>query len=178
LPSELEIRDARPEDAERIAEINAAGWRNAYVGMIESDRLEAIDVAEWARTIRENLERLSEGSFSIVAVTDGEIAGSAYVVSPTGDDDLGPEFSELVAIYVDPADWRKGVGTALLDAAQDRAVRSGSTQMSLWTLTENAPAQAFYEHHGWRRDGSEGIHPVAKAPAIRMRRPLPPTASG
>ena len=178
MPSELEIRDARPEDAERIAEINAAGWRTAYVGMIESDRLDAIDIAEWARTIRENLQRLSKGSFSIVAVVDGEIAGSAYVVSPSSDDDLGPEYSELVAIYVDPGNWRHGIGTALLDAAQARAARSGSTQMSLWTLTENAPAQAFYEHHGWRRDGSKEIHPVAKAPAIRMRRPLPPTSSG
>ena len=45
--------------------------------------------------------------------------------------------------------------------------------MSLRTLTKNAPAQAFCERHGWRRDGSEQIHPIAKAPTIRMRRPLP-----
>jgi GNAT superfamily N-acetyltransferase len=172
LPEELQIRDARPADAERIAEINADGWREAYVGMIEDERLASIDIEEWARTIRGNLDQLSEGSFSLVAERDGEIAGSSFVVSPPRDEDLGPEFAELVAIYVDPGSWRQGIGTALLEAAQARAASSGCSEMSLWTLTENAPAQAFYERHGWRPDGSEEIHPIAKAPAIRMRRPL------
>jgi GNAT superfamily N-acetyltransferase len=171
--AELEIRDAKPADAERIAEINADGWRAAYVGMIDDDRLASIDVEEWASTIRGNLEELAEGSFSMVAEREGEIAGSCYVVSPPRDEDLGSEFAELVAIYVDPRNWREGVGTALLEAAQARAARSGRTEMSLWTLTKNAPAQAFYERHGWRPDGSEEIHPVAKVPAIRMRCPLP-----
>ncbi|HSD25421.1 MAG TPA: GNAT family N-acetyltransferase [Solirubrobacterales bacterium] len=167
------IRDAKPSDAERIAEINAAGWRAAYVGMIDDERLAAIDAGEWARTIRGNLERLSEGSFSLVAIEGSEIAGSCFVVSPPRDDDLGPEFAELVAIYVHPASWRTGIGSALLGAAQARAAGSGSTSMSLWTLTKNAPAQAFYERHGWRRDGAEQVHPIAEAPAIRMRRRLP-----
>jgi GNAT superfamily N-acetyltransferase len=172
-PGELEIRDARPGDADRVAEINAEGWRAAYVGMIEDERLASIDVDEWARTIRENLENLTEGSFSLVASRDGEIGGSCYVVSPPRDDDLGAEVAELVAIYVDPESWREAIGSALLIAAQERAGEAGATEMSLWTLTENAPAQAFYESHGWRRDGSEEIHPIAEAPAIRMRRPLP-----
>jgi GNAT superfamily N-acetyltransferase len=173
LAGELEIRDARPADAARIAEINADGWRAAYAGMIDDDRLASIDVEEWARTVRGNLDQLAEGSFSLVAERDGEIAGSCFVVSPPRDEDLGPGFAELVAIYVDPRSWRQGVGTALLEAAHARAASSGSTEMSLWTLTKNAPAQAFYERHGWRPDGSEEVHPVAKAPAIRMRRPLP-----
>lgn len=172
-PGGLEIRDARPGDADRVAQINADGWRTAYVGMIEDERLASIDVEEWSRTIRENLENLPAGSFSLVASRDGAIAGSCYVVSPSRDDDLGPEVAELVAIYVDPGSWREGIGSALLIAAQDRAAGAGASEMSLWTLTGNAPAQAFYERHGWRRDGSEEIHPIAEAPAVRMRRPLP-----
>jgi GNAT superfamily N-acetyltransferase len=172
LAAEVEIRDATPADAERIAEINADGWRVAYVGMIDDERFASIDLEEWARTIRTNLEKLAEGSFSTVAVSQGEIVGNSFVASPPRDEDLGPEFSELVALYVDPEHWRRGVGSALLEAAQARAARSGATEMSLWTLTENAPAQAFYERHGWRPDGSEEIHPIARAPAIRMRRSL------
>jgi GNAT superfamily N-acetyltransferase len=141
--------------------------------MIEDERLASIDVDEWARTIRTNLDQLAEGSFSLVAGREGEVAGSCFVVSPPRDEDLGPEVAELVAIYVDPGSWREGIGGALLIAAQDRAAAEGATEMSLWTLTKNAPAQAFYERHGWRRDGSEQIHPIAKAPTIRMRRPLP-----
>jgi ribosomal protein S18 acetylase RimI-like enzyme len=172
LPGEIEIRDAEPADAERIAEINAEGWRTAYVGMIEEDRLAAIDVGDWARTIRSNLAELSEGSFSIVALREGEISGSSFVLSPPRDDDLGPEYAELVAIYVHPEHWREGIGSALLDASQARTAANGNTAMSLWTLTENEPAQAFYERHGWSRDGAEEVHPIVEAPAIRMRRPL------
>jgi GNAT superfamily N-acetyltransferase len=74
---------------------------------------------------------------------------------------------------VNPESWREGIGSALLDASEARATGNGCSEMSLWTLTENAPAQAFYERHGWRRDGTEQVHPVAKAPAIRMHRRLP-----
>jgi GNAT superfamily N-acetyltransferase len=173
LAADLEIRDARPADAERIAEINAAGWRTAYMGIIKPERLAAIPVEDWARTIRDNLEDLAEGSFSMVAERGGEIVGSCFVVSPPRDEDLGAELAELVAIYVDPGSWRQGIGTALLEAAQARAASSACSEMSLWTLTENTPAQEFYERHGWRRDGAGQFHPDAKAPAIRMRRPLP-----
>jgi hypothetical protein len=36
---------------------------------------------------------------------------------------------------------------------------------------ENAPAIAFYERHGWSRDGEEKVHPRAQAVAIRFRHP-------
>jgi GNAT superfamily N-acetyltransferase len=173
LAVEVEIRDAEPGDAERIAEINAEGWRTAYAGIIEADRLAALPVKAWVRDIRANLEGSSEGTFSLVALIDAEVTGSCFVASPARDGDLGPEVSELVAIYVHPGRWRQGIGSALLREAHSRAARSGSTELSLWTFRDNVGAQTFYEHHGWRRDGAEQIHPGAKVPAIRMRRPLP-----
>jgi GNAT superfamily N-acetyltransferase len=169
----VEIRDATPADAEAIAAINAAGWRAAYRGIIEPDRLAGIPVAAWAREIARNLEALPPGAFSLVAEAEGVLAGSCFVTVPARDGDLGPEIGELVAIYVDPPRWRTGIGTALLGEAIPRAADQGLAALSLWTLTENAPAQAFYERHGFRPDGSEQIRPVARAPAIRMRRPVP-----
>jgi GNAT superfamily N-acetyltransferase len=168
----IEVREARPEDAEAIAEVNAAGWRAAYKGIVAADRLAGIPVKAWAREIRWNLERLAEGSFSLVAELDGAFAGSIFVVAPARDGDLGPEVAELVSIYVDPMVWGRGVGTALITKACERAVGQGISEMSLWTLTENHRALSFYEHMGWRADGNEQMHPVARAPALRMRRPL------
>jgi ribosomal protein S18 acetylase RimI-like enzyme len=49
-------------------------------------------------------------------------------------------------------------------------VMSRST-MSL-VRTENAPAVALYERHGWRRDGAEKIHARSGEPAVRFRRPV------
>lgn len=169
----IEIREATPADAETIAAINSAGWRAAYRGIIEPDRLAGIPVAAWTREIAGNLKAMSPGAFSLVAEADGVLAGSCFVTVPARDGDLGPEIAELVAIYVDPPRWRTGIGSALLGEAIPRAARQGLAALSLWTLKENLPAQAFYERHGFRPDGSEQVHPVARAPAIRMRRPLP-----
>lgn len=168
----LRIRDATPEDAERIAEINAAGWRQAYRGIVDPDRLDAISTSAWAREIRANLGDLAGGSFSLVAEDDEGIAGSCFVVAPSRDGDLGPEVAELAAIYVEPARWRRGVGRALIAAALGRATGNGFREMSLWTLAENDRAFAFYEALGWSRDGSERIHPRAGAATARMRRAL------
>jgi GNAT superfamily N-acetyltransferase len=169
----LEIRDAAPEDADAIAEINAAGWQAAYVGLIERARLANLPVKAWAREIRGNLEELSAGSFSLVAEVDGRIAGSCFVTATARDGDLPDEVAELVAIYVDPPRWRQGIGTALLRESLARTARQGKAEISLWTLSGNDAAQAFYERHGFEPDGAEQIHPVARAPALRMRRPLP-----
>jgi GNAT superfamily N-acetyltransferase len=169
----VEIRDATPADAEQIAAINAAGWRTAYRGIIEPDRLAGLPVAAWAREIARNLEELPPGAFCLAAEVDGDLAGSCFVTVPARDGDLGPEVGELVAIYVDPPRWRTGIGSALIEAAIARAAAVGLTELSLWTLTENLPARAFYEHHHFRPDGREQVHPVARAPALRMRRAVP-----
>jgi len=168
----LEIRDAAPGDADAIAEINAAGWRAAYVGLIDRDRLEHLPVKAWAREIRANLEQLSPDSFSLVAELDGVIAGSCFVMGAARDGDLLDQVAELVAIYIDPPRWRQGIGTALLHEALDRCGREGKEEISLWTLSGNRAAQVFYERHGFKPDGTEQVHPVARAPALRMRRPL------
>jgi GNAT superfamily N-acetyltransferase len=167
------VRDAAPDDADAIAEVNAAGWRTAYVGLIDRDRLAGLPVKAWAREIRANLKNLSPGSFSLVAEVEGRIAGSCFVMGTARDGDLPEEVAELVAIYVDPPRWRHGIGSVLLQEALERCARVGKSEISLWTLSGNRLAQAFYEHHGFERDGTEQVHPVARAPAIRMRRRLP-----
>ncbi|HKH22534.1 MAG TPA: GNAT family N-acetyltransferase [Solirubrobacterales bacterium] len=167
-----QIRDATPDDAEAIANINAAGWRAAYVGLIDRDRLANLPVKVWVREIKVNLTELSPDSFSIVAETEGRVSGSCFVLGTARDGDLPDDVAELVAIYVDPHRWRQGVGTALLREAMERCRREGRSEMSLWTLSGNHGAQAFYERHGFEPDGNEQIHPLARAPALRMRRPL------
>ena len=51
---------------------------------------------------------------------------------------------EIEHLYVDPAAWRAGVGTALLDRAKER--RPGGFR--LWAFQRNAMARAFYRKHG------------------------------
>ena len=46
--------------------------------------------------------------------------------------------------------WRRrGVGTALMDAAEDWAAAQGINMIYLETAEDNSPAQAFYEKRGY-----------------------------
>lgn len=171
----LRIRETDPEDAEAIAALLAAGWRVAYRGIIDQDRLDHLPVKQWARDIRGNLEELTADSLSLVAELDeleGKLAGSCFVIAPARDGDLGPDTAELAAIYVEPALWRRGIGGELFTRARDHCTARGHSQMALWTFEANQRAIDFYESLGWRRDGSRQIHPVGKVPAVRMRYPL------
>jgi ribosomal protein S18 acetylase RimI-like enzyme len=78
--------------------------------------------------------------------------------------------AELVAIYVDPDQWRSGAGTALMDAAAQRLAGLPYSEVVLWTFAGNHRAIAFYERHGWRADGAEKIHARSDSRAVRYRR--------
>lgn len=73
---------------------------------------------------------------------------------------LYPAFSSLTLkkslilndLFVDPTYREKGVGAALLKAAQDYSKESGSEGLSLQTSVTNRKAQALYEKCGWVKD--------------------------
>lgn len=58
----------------------------------------------------------------------------------------------LSDLFVLPAARRKGLGRALLLAAEDLARLHGKARMDLTTARTNARAQALYESLGWVRD--------------------------
>ena len=51
---------------------------------------------------------------------------------------------EVEHLYIDPAAWRKGAGSALLDRAKKRRPDG----FRLWTFQRNAMGRAFYRKHG------------------------------
>ena len=169
----IEVREATPEDTEAIVSVTAAGWREAYRGIVKPERLADLPIERWQHEVGVGLRRPVDDAFSYVAEVDGEFAGYCYVAAPTREPDLSPEVAELGAMYVDPSHWRQGIGHALMEAALERLSKLPYREAILWTFEENERAVAFYERHGWKKDGGEKIHQRSGEPAIRMRRPLP-----
>jgi GNAT superfamily N-acetyltransferase len=105
------------------------------------------------------LEQITDGR-TIVAENVGELLGFAVVLRRDDGD------AELDGLFVDPAQWRHGVGRALLEHAERIATREGAT--TLW-VTANTRALGFY--------GACGFVTVGEAatrfrPAPRMRKTI------
>jgi ribosomal protein S18 acetylase RimI-like enzyme len=117
------VRDFAPHDAEACARIFDRGW---HAGHPYAPR--AIDGVAFMMETKD--ERL------LVAESGGAVVGFVSLYEPQ---------SFIHHLYVDPTQARRGVGSALLGAALDRA----GGRASLRCQTRNEGALAFYRRHGF-----------------------------
>ncbi len=130
------IRPARATDAERVAAIWEAGWREVHPGEVP-DALLAVRTSE---SFRERAaERLAD---TLVAEADGEVVGFTMT-----------DRDEVDQVYVAPAGRGTGAATALLAAAEQRIREAGHVTAWLAVVGGNARARAFYARQGWVDDG-------------------------
>lgn len=131
------MRRATAEDAEAIAAIWLAGWRESHAGHVP----EALVAARTPASFRSRAaQRIDD---AIVAVADATLAGFAMVA---GD--------EVEQVYVDGAQRGTGVAALLLDEAQRLVAAAGHHTAWLAVIASNARARRFYERHGWTDDGA------------------------
>ncbi|WP_375570836.1 GNAT family N-acetyltransferase [Ahrensia marina] len=162
------IRPAEPSDAPTLAkliDIAGEGIPRWLWSRSSSDRQDPLDVGA------ERAHR-TEGGFSyrnaLVAERDGRPIGMvlSYAIDTAPDDDpddlpapIAP-FVELEAQsvgtwYVNAlavsAGWRgAGVGSALMQAAEDLALKAGYGSMSIQVYSQNAGAVQLYQRLGYR----------------------------
>ena len=161
-----EVRAAVPADADAVARVHVRSWRAAYRGLVDQGYLDGLDADVVAS--RYTFGRMGLGLPStLVAVDDSTICG--MVTTGLSRDVALPNFGELMAIYVDPAYLRTGVGHALMTAARDRLRRVGVAGALLWVLDGNVVAQRFYERDGWRFDGARRIATFGDFPVEQLR---------
>jgi len=108
----------------------------------------------------------------LMAEENGEALG--YCTSgESRDADVSPEVGEVRTLFVAPAAWRQGAGSALMTAALDDLRERGYSEATVWSFADNDRANRFYERHGFTRDGSVKTEEVwAHIPEVRYRRSL------
>jgi len=171
------VRRGRVADAERIAQVHVLSWQVGYRGLLPQPLLDGLHPAQrvprWTTT-------LSQAAWpargTLVADDAGDIVGFADL-RPTRDDDQdASEVGEIVAFYVLPTVWERGVGRALMSAAVRSLDAAGFTCATLWVLETNQRARRFYARLGWEPDGAVRDEVVGGAPIrdVRYRYPLGP----
>lgn len=174
---ELTVRDATPADAEGIARVHVHSWQVGYEGIMSREVLGELSIYErgkrWEQILGADAAQTA-GTWTTVALAGEEIVGFAGG-GPSRDEDTAGE-GELYAVYVAPEHWSQGVGSRLMDDAEQRLSRGGHAHATLWVLEDNARGRHFYERCGWRADGTrkpiELLGGIVKAMCVRYRRTL------
>ncbi|GAA3642227.1 GNAT family N-acetyltransferase [Microbacterium awajiense] len=162
---EFTLRAAAFSDADEIARLNIATWREAYAHLLPADffteEFAASRHALWARVLGErHPDRIVR-----VAEADGAIVGYGFAGPALGEPGAEPPRDrQLYGLYVAAIHHGTGVGQSLLDAVL------GDDPAVLWVAARNPRAIAFYERNGFALDGEEQTDPIAGIVDARMVR--------
>lgn len=155
MADEFSLRAATAEDAQTLAALNLACWRETYASLLPAETFAALTLEERLDHWRGVFQ--TEGNIVALAIdAAGEAAGfthwRAHELALGGRLGRG---GEICAIYLRRSALRRGLGGRLLRlmAAEMRA--SGLKWASLVVLRDNLPARHFYEAMGARRFGRE-----------------------
>ncbi len=149
---ELSLRAYQPKDFEALHAIDQACY--------------APGIAYSKRMLRWFL-RLP-GAECLVADAGGQIGGFILV-------EHEGEYAHIITIDVLAPHRRRGLGTALLGAAEQSLAARGALHIELETATDNQPAIAFWQKHGYRTIAVLKRYYLNRVDAYSMHKPLRPS---
>ena len=147
----LSVRAALPADAIGVARVHVRSWQVGYRGLIPDAYLDALRPEDRVARYTFGAEPTTL-PFTIIAENEGVICGFATTGACRVDDAL--ECGELLALYVDPDAWGRGIGRRLIAEARSNLLTRGYNEAVLWLLVGNERSEAFYRQDGWVPDGA------------------------
>lgn len=143
------VRFADERDAQMLAELHLSTALYAYADIFPDDA----PPPELASLIDDWTARIGPSRPPTQACFVAEDQGSVVGVVIAGPAPGEPSDGHLSRLYVDPADWGKGIGRLLHDHAIAHLREHDFRSATLWVLEANARARRFYERLGWGPTG-------------------------
>jgi predicted N-acetyltransferase YhbS len=152
------IRIATSADAARITTVINDAFRNVEALFIESSRITEAEVAE----------SLSKGVF-LLAESDDKLNGCVYV-------EMQGSRSYLGLLSVDPACQQSGLGSLLMQEAEQYCRERGSRFMDILIVNLRDDLPPFYKKRGYEEKGTsafpEDVETLVPVHFINMSKPL------
>jgi GNAT superfamily N-acetyltransferase len=157
---DVAVRTAIAGDEAAIGRIQIDSWVGALGERLGRRRHDAFDneaiIQGWADSIT---HPPTPGHVVFVATCDGVVVGFAAVAPP----------NQIVAFEIDPERRRRGHGSRLLAAAADHLKAHGSTEMKLWSLSNDKVRAGFLRDAGF---GEAGMTRALDGPGIEINERL------
>ena len=138
----MEIRDARDEDLPGVLRVLAeSGIDGGSSFTLEEARVHLGRIREW------------RGFRLLVAVADGEIAGTYSLVIMEKLGKRGTPAGVVEDVAVLPGMQGRGVGRAMMEHAVGECRKAGCYKLALSSNVKRGAAHRFYESLGFERHG-------------------------
>lgn len=147
----LALCDATPQDADAIAALHVAVWRQAYADLAPPEALTRLDHGFRRRAWSVLLAQPDPRRRILLAKNGAELAGFV-ACGAAGDAIFGPR-GEIRHLYVGASFRRAGLGGRLLAEARRSLDAAGFDGAALGVVRENLSARAFYRRLGGTEAG-------------------------
>lgn len=140
----IEIRKAKPEDAEAIIDIMIESWHNTYKDLVPNEIISKLQAKNQKR-IEDKQKYIKENNNTYVAVVDNNIVGYCSYGKSTNNN--YSTSCELYSIYILDNYHRLNLGRLLTIKTIEEAIEKGYTTMITECLDGN-PNNKFHEAIG------------------------------
>lgn len=155
------VREAARGDAEALATVHVAAWRETYRGIVADGYLDRMSVARRAGRWRQSL-LVPRPGVSILVMEDADGLAGFGMAGPQREDDR-PAEAEVYSLYLLRRVQGRGWGRRLMAMLATRMQAWGAGSLDLWVLEGNRDAVAFYERLGGIRGEARGFR-IARRP--------------
>jgi GNAT superfamily N-acetyltransferase len=154
----VHLRLGEIHDAEAITAVINLAFRVAESFLMDRDRMDLESVQSL----------LTSGKF-LLADHGGAVAGCVYI-------ELKAERAYLGLLSVDPKHQKAGVGSRLMNAAEDYCARAGCRFMDLQVINLRQELPRFYRNRGYIETGTApltpGLRPKLPCHFVKMSKQL------
>jgi ribosomal protein S18 acetylase RimI-like enzyme len=170
--SEIEVRFARPDEAESVARLHLAASQVLHAGLVPETHWLETPLARRTTFWREAIEF---GEPQVMLALRGRTLVGFVGFDRSRDPKSRNTTGELWALYVDPQHIGQGVGLALWDAAREGLIEEDCTEVTVWVPMRAQHSLQFFDAAGFKREiNTARTVPVGsvKVEEMRLRRPL------
>lgn len=154
----MHLRVGEIHDAEAITAVINLAFRVAESFLMDRDRIDL-----------ESVQSLLQSGKFLLADHGGAVAGCVYV-------ELKDERAYLGLLSVDPEHQKAGVGSRLMNAAEDHCAKAGCRFMDLQVINLRQELPLFYRNRGYVETGTApltpGLRPKLPCHFVKMSKQL------